>query len=92
MEKEVLIKWIFLLSLSAIGGVAFRGLFLQTFGGGFKWADQRWQFITASLLAVLASILMAWVGLKGWIGVVIMLAAGFLSYYWMNYLNKKRGS
>jgi hypothetical protein len=79
------------LTFAFLIGIVLRGLYIKI-TTGFVWYEQRWYVIASIIAGIIVAYLLAWVGLKGWIGFVIMIAAGFGCYYWLGMIGKKKGA
>jgi hypothetical protein len=90
MANQSFLLAFLLLAAGLIAGLGARVLVIVS-TGGFEWKSQKWQFITAAFVGLLVAFLLAWVGLKGWFGFVLLALTGFFSYYWMSLLSKKKG-
>jgi hypothetical protein len=72
-------------------GAGIRLLFQKAYDPGFDINKQVWQIIASIVVGAAVSLLLAWIGLRGWIGFAAFVVVGFLSKYWLEWLNKKKG-
>lgn len=72
------------------GGVIFRFLFAWAFDPGFKVQSNLKIIILSVVFGFLPAFVLYKMGMTNWTAYILLLAAGFLSQYVLEWLNKRR--
>ena len=74
-----------------MGGVIFRFLFAWTFDPGFSISTNLKKVVLSAIIGLIPAFIFWKMGMENWTAYIMMVVAGFLSQYVLEWLNKRKG-